>query len=356
MKLNKLLLTVLAGSLFFVSCSNDDDNNNAPSGAYANGVLVLNQGNFNSGNASVSFISNAFAVENNIFDVNLLGQPLGDTGQDIGLNGDFAYIVVNNSQKIEIVNRYTFAPVASLQTGLTNPRYIAFANGKGYVTCWGAGNSAADDYVAIIDLATNTLTSTRIPVAEGPEKIIAENGKLYVAHRGGYGYGNTVSVINIANNTVETTIEVGGIPGSLEAEDGTLYVLSEGYPDYAPTETTGVLTRINLSNNRVSTITEFPGTTHPANLVIEDGALYYTIGTAVYKGSLLNTVLPTTPLFNTSAQNVTGIIAFDVEDDHIYVGSGSYTAAGKVNIYSLTGAAQQSLTVGIAPAGFYFND
>ncbi|KGO87662.1 hypothetical protein Q765_05900 [Flavobacterium rivuli WB 3.3-2 = DSM 21788] len=356
MKLNKLLFTVLAGSLFFVSCSSDDDNTTTPSGAYANGVIVLNQGNFTSGNASVSFISNAFAVENNIFDANLLGQPLGDTGQDIGLNGDFAYIVVNNSHKVEIVNRYTFAPIASLQTGLTNPRYITFENGKGYVTCWGVGEIAADDYIAVIDLATNTLTSTRIPVAEGPEKIIAENGKLYVAHKGGYGMGTTISVINTTTNTVETTIEVGAIPGSLEAEDGTLYVLSEGYPYYASTETAGRLTRINLSNNRVVATTDFPNITHPSNLVIEDNAMYYTIGTAVYKTDLLNTTLPITPLFNTSAQSVTGITAFDVEDDHIYVGSGSYTAAGKVNIYSLTGAPQQSLTVGIAPAGFYFNN
>lgn len=356
MKLNKLLFTVLAGSLFFVSCSDDDDNIDIPSGKYDNGIFTINQGNFNSGRASVSFISNTFEVENDIFATNNENRPLGDTGQDIGLEGNYAYIVVNNSHKIEVVNRYTFKAVTTLATGLTNPRYIAFANGKGYVTCWGAGNSAADDYIAVIDLATNTLTNTRISVAEGPEKIIEENGKLYVAHKGGFSDGNSVSVVNITTNTVEANITVGGIPGSLEAENGTLYVLSEGYSQYSPVETAGSLTRINLSNNTVTAVTDFPGLTHPSNLVIEDNALYYTIGTAIYKTGLVNTALPTTPLFNASAQNVTGIIAFDVEDDHIYIGSGTYTAAGKVNVYSLTGAPQQSLTVGIAPAGFYFND
>jgi hypothetical protein len=137
MKFNKLVVAVLAGSLFFVSCSNDDDTTEAPSGAYDNGVLVLNQGNFNAGNASVSFISDALTVENNIFQTNS-GRVLGDVGQDIGLEGNNAYIVVNNSGKIEVANRYTFAPVATI-SGLVNPRYIAFENGKGYVTCWGAG-------------------------------------------------------------------------------------------------------------------------------------------------------------------------------------------------------------------------
>ncbi|MXN91913.1 hypothetical protein GR160_11830 [Flavobacterium sp. Sd200] len=350
MKLNKLLLTLFAGSLFFVSCSSDDDAAVA-SGAYQTGVIVLNQGNFNSANASVSYFSNSFAVENDIF-ATLAGRPLGDVGQDIGLEGDKAYIVVNNSHKVEIVNRYTFAPIATLNTGLTNPRYITFANGKGYVTCWGAGNSAADDYIAVIDLATNSLTSTRISVAEGPEKIIEENGKLYVTHRGGWSSGNSVSVINLSNNTVEANITVGGIPDSLEEENGTLYVLCEGYSMYDPVETTGSITRINTSNNAIITVTEFPGITHPKNLIIEDGSIYYTIGTEVYKTNLVSTTLPTASLFNSGAN----ILGFEVEDDHIYIGSGTFTANGQAKVYSLTGTLQQTLTMGVAPVGFYFND
>ncbi len=353
MKFNKFLFAAIAGSLFFVSCNNDDDNAGVPSGAYDNGVLVLNQGNFNAGNASVSYISDAFAVENNIFETNA-GRVLGDVGQDIGLEGNNAYIVVNNSGKIEVVNRYSFAPVATIN-GLINPRYIAFENGKGYVTCWGDGEVATDDYIAIVDLATNTV-STTIPVAEGPEKIIEENGKLYIAHKGGYGFGNSVTVINTANNAVVTTITVGGIPGSLEEENGTLYVLSEGYPSYAATETAGSLTRINMSNNTIIGTSNFTGTTHPSNLVIENDALYYTVSNAVFKGSLLNTILPSTPLFTADIANGTSLTAFDVEDNNIYVGSGSFTANGSVKVYSLTGALQQTLTVGVGPAGFYFND
>ncbi len=48
---------------------------------------------------------------------------------------------------------------------------MTFANGKGYVTDWGDGGSATDDVVAIINLATNTVESS-ISVGEGPEQII----------------------------------------------------------------------------------------------------------------------------------------------------------------------------------------
>jgi len=68
---------------------------------------------------------------------------------------------------------------------------------------------ANDDFVAVIDLATNTVEST-IPVSEGPEHIESIDGKLYVSHKGGYGYGTTISVIDAAN-TVASTITVGDV-------------------------------------------------------------------------------------------------------------------------------------------------
>ena len=355
MKLHKLMLTLVAGSLFFASCNSDDDSN-APRGAYDNGLLVLNQGIFNSGNASVSFISDAGELENNVYGANNNGAVLGDTGQNIGLNGRYAYIVLNVSNKIEVVDRYTFAHVATISTGLVNPRYIAFEGGKGYVTNWGAGGVATDDYVAVINLATNAVTTT-IPVTEGPERIIEEDGKLYVSHMGGFGYGSSITVINGATNTVSTTIAVGDVPNTLEIEDNKLYVLNEGKGSYSGSESAGSLSVINLSTNTVERTLAFSGLQHPSNLTIEDDVVYYTLGGNVYTLGLNSTSLPATPLFSASAQGVASVSAFAVEDRHVYVAdAGAFTAAGKVYVYSLTGTLEQTHTVGLIPAGFYFND
>ncbi|WP_294822526.1 DUF5074 domain-containing protein [uncultured Flavobacterium sp.] len=357
MKINKLILTALAGSLFFVSCNSDDDSNDRPSGAYDNGMLIINQGNFGQGNSTVSFLSDDLVLENNIFAAVNPGRILGDTAQDIGLKGDLAYIVMNASNKIEIVNRYTFAYVGTISQGLDNPRYIAFHNNKAYVTNWGNGGVTSDDYVAVIDLTSNTVTS-EIAVAEGPERILEENGRLYVTHKGGYGYGNSVSVINASTSTLVTTIAVGDVPNTMYEDDNRLYVLCEGKPSWAPTpETSGSLVVINLSNNAVTSTLPFTGTSHPSNLVIEDNKIYFTEGSDIYTMAKNATALPSAPLFTTEEQGVYGVSAFAVEDSRIYVGDATdFNSNGKVYVYPMTGGTPQELTVGITPAGFYFND
>ncbi|OIQ22113.1 MAG: hypothetical protein BM557_01680 [Flavobacterium sp. MedPE-SWcel] len=354
MKLNKLILAAVAGAFFFTSCSSDDDSISAPKGDYDNGLIILNEGGFQVGNSSVSFLSQEDVLENNIFSGVNGGVALGDTGQDIGLNGDYAYIVVNNSHKVEVVNRYTFERIGAITTDLDNPRYIAFSGNKGYITNWGDPTDTTDDYVAVLDLDTNTISST-ISVGEGPEAIVANNGKLYVAHKGGYGQGNTVSVISTPNNEV-VTIEVGDVPNSLEVKDNKLYVLSGGLPSWAPTETGGTLTVVNLSDNSVTTSLDFPDTDHPSNMVVEGNKLYYTIGDGIYGMDLSATSLPSASMFTTTAQGVYGVYSFEVKNDKVYVGDAlDYSSNGKVYIYSLTGTLEQDLTVGVIPSGFYFN-
>lgn len=360
MNCSKLFLTLAIGSLFFVSCSNDDDRTPEVSlGKYDNGVLVLNQGGFGHGDASVSYISSDFsAQQNDIFSIVNPRITLGDTGQDIGLNDELAYIVLNVSNKIQIVNRYTLLNVTSITEGLKNPRYIAFVNGKGYVTNWGDASNPADDYVAVIDLATNTVTS-KIPVQEGPERIIEKDGKLYVAQTGGWGYGTDVTVIDASSNTVTTTIKVGDVPECLQIKDGELWVGCTGNPSYATppkVQSAGSIVKINLATNQVTSTFAY-ATKHLYNMVIEDNDAYYTAGSGIYKFSLSATALPETPFFSTVEQGVYGVYSFAIEDDNIYVGdAGNYQNNGKVYVYSMTGTLNHLFSVGVVPAGFFFND
>lgn len=351
---------IAAVAVFFASCSNDDEQgfvDDLPLGAYDNGVLILNEGNFGQDNSTISFLSNdledfqvsAFATVNPT-------KILGNTGQDIGFYNDYAFIVVNASNKIEVVNRYTLEYVATVDTGLDNPRYIAFANGKGYVTNWGDGTVTTDDYVAILNVSNYTVSGT-IPVAEGPERIIENDGKLYVAHKGGYGYGNTISVINSTSNAVTNSIALGAdVPNSLQIDNGNLYVLCGGKPDWTMDETLGKFVKIDLSTETVSSSINFASGNHPSNLVIDGSDVYYTVDLGIYKMNLTATNLPSTELFSTNSQGVYGVYSFAVENNKIYVGDAlDYSANGKVYIYSKTGSLEKELTVGVTPTGFYFN-
>ena len=366
MNFSKLVLITLISSLFFVSCTNDDDEKeNEPLGSYDKGFLILNQGGFGHNDASMSYVSSDFETnQNDIFSAANPSIVLGDTGQDVGFNEENAYIVLNGSNKIEIVNRYSMQSVGSINTGLKNPRYIAFANGKGYVTNWGDGGVATDDYVAVIDLTTNKVSSS-IPVVEGPERILAYSGKLYVAHKGGYSYGNKISVIDAAANNVTTTVTVGDVPESMDIKGGTLWVGCSGNPSYVASplvETAGKIVKVDLSTNKVtSTIAYTDAKKHLSNLVLGGNDAYYTVDAGVYKIGDATTALPTTPLFSTAPQGVYGIYSFAVHGSYIYVGdAGDYQANGKVYVYGLIapsiGVLEKTFSVGVIPAGFYFND
>ena len=320
---------------------------------YTDGIFVLNEGGAGSDNSSVSFIKNN-AVTNGIYaTVNPGAGALGDTGQSITFNGDYAYIVLNISNQIKVVNRVTFALVATVSTGLNNPRYMAFSNGKGFVTNWGNAGITTDDYVAVLNLATNTIEST-IPVAEGPERIQEIYGKLYVAHMGGYGYGNTVTVINPATVTVQQTIIVGDVPNSMVVNGDFLYVLCGGRPVWGPPQTYGSLVKISLATNAVVNTIAFP-LQHPQNLRAGNGDdVYYSIEENVYKADITSTTLPTTPLFTTTPQGTYGIYGMDVIDNKIYLAdAGNYVSPGRVYIYSTAGSLLENYTVGVIPNSFY---
>jgi len=362
MKNCKILFVALIGSILLNACSSDvvEQPKYVPLGSYDSGVIVVNEGTAFHNDASLSYISfDLNTLQNDIFSVVNHPKVLGDTAQSIGFYNQYAYVVLNISNTIEVVNRYTMASVATIATGLNNPRYIVFSNGKGYVTNWGDGTVASDDYVAVIDPTTNVITAN-IPVAEGPEKIIENAGTLYVAHSGGYNFGNTISVINTANNSV-SSILVGDVPNSMQINEGSLWISCGGKPYYATPETAGKLVQINLVNNQLVKAFDFNvATAHPANLSIGDSKLFYTINSDVYSMPTDATTLPTLPKFTVQIPTLYG---FAIKNNHIYTsGYTNFDQNGTVNIYSLgtlgnspIGTLQKTYTVGVGPSGFYFN-
>jgi hypothetical protein len=356
MHFKKTILLAFSVLVLFSSCEKNDDKKNGPLTAFDNGILVLNQGKFGDENASVSFISNDFSIaQNDLFSNANPSLTLGDTAQDIGFYNDLGFIVLNVSNKIEVVNRYSFKHVASITTGLNNPRYIAFCNGKGYVTNWGDGTNTTDDFVAVLNLENYTVSST-IAVVEGPEKMVVKDQNLFVAHIGGFGFGNSISVINATSNTVSKSINVGDVPNSMRIDNSNLYVLCGGKPSYADAETSGAIVKINFVDNTVSSIIVFSELKHPANLNIYENQVFYSIDNQIFKTELTSTILPSTPLLTINAGATTSLYNFEVQNNAIFAADAlDYNSDGKVYVYGLDAQLQKTFSVGIAPCGFYFN-
>ncbi|MCG9972633.1 YncE family protein [Christiangramia crocea] len=354
----KHLLLLLSLVFFFNSC--DDDTDCCPplpeeEAEFESGIFVLNEGNFGSGNASVSFIDKDMEqMESKVF-MNINGSELGDTAQSIELYEDFAIIVVNVSNKIEVVNRYTFESLATIDTELMNPRYAEVTGNKIYVSNWGDGMDPDDDFVAVFDLADFSFIKS-ISVAEGPEKVLAVNEKLFVAHTGGFSFNNIVSVINTGNNEVEDEIEVGDLPNSMVVDGSNLWVLSGGKPSYAETETAGKLSNIDVSNNQVVEEFDFPDSSmHPNNLSLEGSDVYLTIGKTVYSYNM-STMQPSSEF---KLEEPALLYGFEIHNGKIYVASpnADFTGDGMLYVYNLSdGNLTDQFSAGINPNGIYFND
>ncbi|WP_313113140.1 DUF5074 domain-containing protein [Aequorivita sediminis] len=338
-------------TLFFVACSSDDDiQPDYEPAEYENGVLVTNEGPFMNGSGSITYISNDYAtVSQNIYRT-VNGNELGNIVQSMGFNNENAYIVVNNSNKIMVANRYSFEAIDSITTGLVNPRFFESIDGnKGYVTNWGDPNDNSDDYVAVVDLRTNEI-SANISVGFGPEKMISHNNKVYVAHQGGYGQNNLISVIS--GTTVESTITVGDVPNSMVVKDNNLYVLCGGMPSYAGTETAGSLVKIDLSSGQVSETFAFETTQHPSNLTIDGDNLFYSLDGKVYKVNASSVTLPGIDIIEGY------FYALQANDGKLYAtDAGDFASKGSLYIYDLSTNQQiQDFQTGIVPGGIYFNN
>jgi hypothetical protein len=355
MKFSKLFLVALGSISLFVSCSKDEEDVVIDNNTYYNkGVLILNEGG--SGQGSVSFVSNDLAnFTQNVYGAVNGSDLFGKYVQSIFFNGDYAYIIAGGSNKINVVNRKTFQLIAKIETGLVAPRYGVVKDGKAYVTnanTYGSfsnplpGNT--DDYVAVINLTTN-LVETTIPLNTTANRILLENGKLYITEP----YNNDkVLVINPATNALETPITIGSDADSMEVKDGVLYVLRSPYG--GPSE----IVKVKLTDSSLSNVVLPSSQNEAKNLDIEGNKIYYTVGTSVYEMDVTATTAPTSDILSYTSTSQWGkMYGFAVRNGHIFIADGGdFTANSKAYVYSLTGTLQKEFTVGVGPNGFYFNE
>ncbi len=196
MKKNKIkfqFLTAIFFLLFFFSCRKDKPQQATQAVSISNrgGVYIINEGNFQFGNAKVSYYD--FATGNVAED---LFQPanhaaLGDVCQSISSFNNKIYLVMNNSQKIVVVNPVTFMQSAVIN-GFGSPRYfLPVSNNKAYVTDLYA------DVISIVDLNTNSISGT-IPLKGWTEQLLQVYGEVFVCNKN----ADKLFVINAASDKI----------------------------------------------------------------------------------------------------------------------------------------------------------
>ncbi|MDX5348245.1 MAG: hypothetical protein LPK19_13485 [Hymenobacteraceae bacterium] len=358
---NNLLFkpVALALSVLLLGSCDKNDDDKTPEAEYRTGVFVTNEGSFQTPTGTISFLkASTGSMHNNIFkQVN--NRPMGDVAQSMAFYQDKAYLVANNSNKIEIVNALTFKSVGVIEN-LVYPRYfVAFGN-KGYVTEWLDYDVAGQ--VSVIDLSTNTIIK-KIAVDPNPEQMLVHEGKVYVTCSS----TNTLKVIDSATDAVTATITVQDAPNSLVMDAAqNIWVLCGGKVLYnadwsldTVNSTAGSLVKFNSAAPGAQTVIPFStNKLHPSRLTTNGTKtkLYYTLNQLNYQGRIYEmavsaTGIPDAPLIN---QQVYGL-GVDPATNTIYGGKpGSFTDNGWMVRYTAAGAPVDSFKVGIGPNGFYF--
>ena len=244
------LLTLSLTSLLLAACRKDpqpiaeevETLFPATPNSMVKGIYLLNEGNLNLNKASLDYVDYTTGLyRRNIYNqINPeVTKGLGDVGNDMAIYGSKLYVVVNNSNKIEVLNAKTGKRIK--QIDLSNCRHITFHNNKAYVSAYisNVGDpNAPNGIVAEID-TTTLLVERRVTVGRQPEGLSVVGSKLYVANSGGYSppnYERTVSVVDIASFNEVKRIDVAINLNQLKADKyGDLYVTSLGdYLNIAP--------------------------------------------------------------------------------------------------------------------------
>ena len=352
----------LGSTLFFLldACTTNEPLRKEP---YEQGVVVLEAGQAGKGNSSVSFISSDGRLASEVFSTaNRRG--LGDALRSyVEIDGK-GYLIVSNSDKVEVIENSTFRSISIIDKGVEQGRYMIAAPAqsgallKGYVSYW--GGKTLSPGVAIVSLSDRKVIG-HINVGMGPEQMAVVGTQLFVANSGGTGFDRTVSVINTTTDQVVASIPVGDVPTSIiyEPTGGLLHVLCSGKP--ARTNpggtTTAELVRINPVTRQVVSrvvIGGRPITANPSNLVLHapSQTFYFLLRGAVYASPAnASSIAIDRPLLN---QSFTGL-GVDPATGIIYGGySRDSTSKGVVRRFQPTGARIDSVAVGFVPSGFYF--
>lgn len=348
-----LISSLLIFGIALSSCNKNDDDgssqNQTPSG-----IFITNEGPFQNGSGSVSFWDRSTeTVEHLYYERANNGAQVGNILQSMFVSGERAYLVVNNANKVIVVDFSNFEMIAEI-SGLALPRYFVTANNsKAYVSQW--GSTGTDGSIQVINLDNFTIEK-EIPTGSGAEQMILENDRLYVVNSGGWGRDSTLVVIDTNTDEIVNTIVIGDNPNSMVKDvNNDIWTISLGHTENwndpnDPLNTKGKLVR--LENEQIVQSFEVPG---GRNLVInEDGTkMYFTLNDfagTVYDHWISQDNLSTDPFITGSFYR----LGFDpVSRNLLAADAKDFATTGLIQMRDINGDLVRSFEAGIIPGGFW---
>jgi YVTN family beta-propeller protein len=309
------------------------------------GIFILNEGGFNNGNASLGYYSftdktltdDVFYATNN--------RHLGDVLQSMTVYNGIAYLVVNNSKKVELMDMNSFQSAGTIN-GFTSPRYLLFVNpNKAYVS------DLYDNAVAVVDMTSRSIVK-KIPCPGATEQMKLLNNKVYVCNT----LQKSLYIIDPYTDQLTDSIPLSYGPNSLVLDQvNKLWVLcsgdkSKGY--------NAALYRIDPWSDSVerSFTNISPDGTFGAEKLSINGTRdrLYWLNADVQSIGITDSVMPSQPFVH-SFKNIFYGLGVDSVTGEVYVSDAiDFVQKSTIYIYSPSGGMKAVFKGGIITNGFYY--
>lgn len=346
-----ILMASMFWMLSLVSCMKWEYGGEESFQERGSGLFILNEGNFQYGNASLSYYNpETGRVENEVF-YRSNGMKLGDVAQSMTIYDGKGWIVVNNSHVIFAIDPDTFKEVGRIEN-LTSPRYMYFINNeKAYVTqLW-------DNRIFIINPLKYEITGyIEIPgmrMGNGStEQMVGIGDYVYCTC---WSYQNSILKIDKNTDEVVGRVEVGIQPKYLVADcHGKLWTITDGGYELSPYGYEApALWRIDAGTLEIEKRYQFELGDSPGMLTSNaDGSTLYWINGDVWRMDVESETLPYKPLISDMNTKFYGLTV-SPENEEIYVGDAiDYQQNGVVRRYTHEGMLLEEFYVGVTPGAF----
>lgn len=335
----KNILLILFGSLLLMGCAKEEST--PITGDFRNGFFILNEGTFNFGNASLDFYhTSKDSLLDNVFQ-KINESNLGDVAQSMIRTNKYLILVINNSQKIEVLDINTLKRVKTIN-GFDSPRYIYMLDSaRGLVT------ELYSKKVHIVDIEKGTIEQSREAFGWG-EKIVAVQNNIWIQIKKhpAEPNGKKGFVIYSPSSGLFSNIEYNDEPISHLFAQNHLWILAK-----KDDSTSRLIAHDPITMDLLTPEIKFDKTAAPRYLIFDNNqTLFYYEAKKIWKVDISNPKVSFTANEFIDLGHLQNVYNMQFYKQHIFVfDAKNYTQRGIIEQYDVNGNKIKTIQAGIIP-------